>query len=351
MAAGSRERVLIVGCGGIGGVLGARLSAAGADPFIATTNEAVRRALTERGPRVDGVPGPRVPETRVLGSAKDAPAPFDVVLVAVQPTEVEAVCRDLEGRLSESGRVVCLPNGLCEDRIAALLGPERVVGAVVAWGARMPSPGEYLQTSSGGFSVGWLRPGDTRDLTPVTRLLESVGPVTLTDNLRGARFAKLAINCAVSTLGTIGGTKLGELLVRADARRLALDILAEAVQVARAEGTRLEPVISMDLDWFGRHGQTGPLHAAARHAMLLAIGARYRNLRSSMLAAIERGRTPAVDFLNGEVTSRGARLGVPTPVNEAARRVVWEIARSERAPGPAALARVSELAESIEGRG
>jgi 2-dehydropantoate 2-reductase len=72
------------------------------------------------------------------------------------------------------------------------------------------------------------------------------------------------------------------------------------------------------------------LEVAARHGVALGIGTRYRWLRSSMLRAIERGRTPAVDFLNGEVTSRAIGLGIPTPVNAAALDYVWSIARGER---------------------
>ena len=38
-------------------------------------------------------------------------------------------------------------------------------------------------------------------------------------------------------------------------------------------------------------------------------------MRSSMLAAIERGRTPAIDFLNGEVVDRARERGIEVPVN------------------------------------
>ena len=61
----------------------------------------------------------------------------------------------------------------------------------------------------------------------------------------------------------------------------------------------------------------------------LAVGARYRRLRSSMLAAIERGREPAVEFLNGEVIVRAERHGIEVPVNRAARDRVWKIARRQ----------------------
>jgi 2-dehydropantoate 2-reductase len=52
-----------------------------------------------------------------------------------------------------------------------------------------------------------------------------------------------------------------------------------------------------------------------------------------MLAAIERGRPPAVDFLNGEIIDRAERLGIPAPINRAARDLVWAIARGEKRPG------------------
>ena len=43
--------------------------------------------------------------------------------------------------LASDGQVVVLQNGLCEDRIAAIVGAERVIGGIVAWGAAMPEPG------------------------------------------------------------------------------------------------------------------------------------------------------------------------------------------------------------------
>jgi 2-dehydropantoate 2-reductase len=57
-----------------------------------------------------------------------------------------------------------------------------------------------------------------------------------------------------------------------------------------------------------------------------------------MLAAIERGRPPAVDFLNGEVVERGERHGIATPVSRAARDCVWQIARREQASSLVTLA-------------
>jgi 2-dehydropantoate 2-reductase len=235
--------------------------------------------------------------------------------------------------------------------LAGQVGVERVVGAVVAWGASMVEPGVYERTSPGGFSVGVLPGGDDSRLRELAELLEAVGPVSITENLSGVRWSKLAINCAVSTLGTLGGERLGSLLRLRFVRRLALEIVTEVVEVAASEGIRLEKVAgTVDLDWLSlaaeeRHKPSVAL--ATKHALLLAVGARYRRMRSSMLAALERGREPAVDFLNGEVVERAGRHGLAVPVNSRARELVWAVARGEKASSRRLLGELFDSTRSV----
>jgi 2-dehydropantoate 2-reductase len=111
--------------------------------------------------------------------------------------------------------------------------------------------------------------------------------------------------------------------------------MTEAVAVAHAEGVRLEKVAgTLDLDWIALTDADRAARASAsltaKHALLVAVGLRYRRMRSSMLAAIERGRTPAIDFLNGEVVTRGRSRDVPTPANARIVANVWEIANGRQ---------------------
>jgi 2-dehydropantoate 2-reductase len=287
------------------------------------------------------------PAAGVFAAPSDAVGPYDYVLIATQPPQVEDAARQALPLLADTGCMVCFQNGLCEVRVAAIAGAERVIGAIVAWGASMPEPGVYDRTSSGGLTFGRLSgPTDGR-VEELARMLAPQFPVGLTANLLGARWSKLAINCAISTLGTIGGDRLGRLIRRRFVRRLALEIMTETVHVARAEGVRLEKVAgTVDLDWLALdeadRARTASLGLAAKHGVLLATGLRYRRLRSSMLSAIERGRAPAVDFLNGEVVARGQQHGIPTPASAAARAEVWRIARGEERPSLAALTRLYE---------
>jgi 2-dehydropantoate 2-reductase len=347
--ASNGPRVLVVGAGGIGGITAGSLAEAGADVTVVSTNAAIREAIAEHGVRIRDAGE----ERRIYAKVVAAPEPgarYDVIVLATQPPQVEAAAATALPHLADDGDLLVLQNGLCEERIEALLardGARRgrgVVGAIVAWGASMLEPGIYDRTAAGGFTLGRfdeprrVADGGTTDprLQQIAALLESVGATTITDNLRGARWSKLAINCAISSIQTIGGDRLGPLVAVRRYRRLAIDLMTETVEVARAEHVRLEKVSgTLDLEWMAlteaEKVARGSAGLAAKHALLYAVGLRYRRMRSSMLAAIERGRVPAVDFLNGEVVSRADRFGIAAPVNRRARELVWSIARGETA--------------------
>lgn len=343
-------RVLLVGGGGLGGVMAARLAPV-ADVTLVSTNASIRQAIEAAGvvAEVDGRPVRGAPTVVAEPPTGEG---FHLAILATQPPSVEAAARATAPALAEGARVLVVQNGLCEERVAAVLGAERVIGGVVAWGATMDAPGRYRQTARGGFTLGRLgddAPATDPGLMTMAALLRTAFPVRLTANLRGVRFSKLALNAAISSIGTIAGEALGPLVAEARYRQLALEVMTEAVQVALASGVRLERVAgTLDLGWIAltEPGRRRGLPLAARHALLRAVGMRYRAMRSSMLAAIERGRPPAVDFLNGELVERGRATGVPTPVNAAIVETVWAIARGERRSSRATLDAVAELARA-----
>ncbi|MBW2463386.1 MAG: 2-dehydropantoate 2-reductase, partial [Deltaproteobacteria bacterium] len=311
-----------------------------ADVVALSSNAAITQAVRDRGFRLRGRDQARTVEGRVVSDLTESEAPFRYVILATQPAQVEAAAREALPFLEADGQMVALQNGLPEARVAEVAGHDRVVGAILAFGASMPEPGVYERTSAGGITLGRVepRPGSDPDLEALSLLFECIGPTEIAKNFRGARWSKLAINCMISTLGTLAGLRLGEYIRSTKGRYLAFEIITEAVEVARAAGVDLEKVSgTLDLEWLAltdaeRRGER-PATMAAKHAMLLAVGARYRRLRSSMLAAIERGREPAVDFLNGEVVTRGEALGIPTPVNARAVEMVHDLAAGRRETG------------------
>jgi 2-dehydropantoate 2-reductase len=340
-------RVLVVGCGGIGGIVAAKLTRAGLDVTPVTGNAEIAAAIAQQGYVVTDLDG-----ARVVVPASGTPSvhaeggPYDLCLLVTKATTMaDALGRALP-HLSPSAPVVCMQNGLPEEIAAAVVGAARVVGCVVGWGGSMNAPGDYVRTSKGGLQLGGPRAEE------VAAVLQAIGdPAEVSSDLRGVRWSKLAINCATSTVGAVAGARLGSLLAQRFVRRLVLEIWTEVAAVARAEGVKMAPVGgTLDIDRMAltpseRRLVLGSPALAWKHSILLAVGMKYRRMRSSMLIALERGRRPEIDFLNGEVVRRGTLHGIPTPVNARLCRAVDDIAAGRETSSGDHLRRVfDELA-------
>ncbi len=127
-------RLLVVGSGGIGGVVAAHLFEQGHDVTALTTNQLIADAINAGGFRVRGEGSPGVVRGRAVTSIPKSAAPFDYILLATQPPQVEEAARSVLPHLALNGAMVCFQNGLCEERIAAIAGSDRTLGAIVAWG-------------------------------------------------------------------------------------------------------------------------------------------------------------------------------------------------------------------------
>ena len=345
-------RIAVIGTGGVGGVLAACMTRAGGVVTPIARDAAVRAALADDGYRVtdrDGKPwrvavSSTPASTLAEAQARDA-RPIEAIVVTTQAPALEPVLREAAALIAPGTTVLVCQNGLPEARAKIAVPQARVLGCVVGWGASMVAPGVFARTSNGGLQLGdpdgvTARGGLVDALLP---LLAATGPAVLVENFAGVRWSKLAINSVTSTVGAIGGAALGRLLLHARVRRLALQIFTEVEAVARASGVLLAPVggtldiSSVTLTDAERRARLLRPSLLGKHLLLLAVGMKFRKMRSSMLYALERGRPPEIDFLNGELVRRGEALGVPTPVNRALVERVREIEAGRARSSIAAL--------------
>jgi 2-dehydropantoate 2-reductase len=342
-------RLLLMGCGAVGGVVAGSLLRAGHDLALVTHNEEITGAINTAGLQVTTPGGawivPAIAHTRL----EEVEGAFDAAYLAMKATGVEQAAAEVAGRLSPGGYVVTLQNGVVEDRVAGILGQERVVGALVGWGATMHAPGIYEMTSRGELVVGELDGRRTPRVQRLKAVLDAAAPTTVSANIYGVLWSKLAINCATSAPGAVSGQILGEILRRGDMRRLGLAIIGEVIDVAQASGIILEPVGgTLDLERLylppeRRNGDFGP-DLVIKHAIMLLVGLKFRKLKSSMLQSLERGRQPEIDTKNGYVVDRGREVGIPTPVNGALVAMVRQIVAGTRPITPENLTELATQA-------
>ena len=97
----SGHRILLMGCGAVGGVIAAGLLSAEHDVSIVTGNQDITQAVESRGLRVTTPERQRTVSTTVHNRLDELSGHFDAIYLAMKATEVEQAARDAAER---SGR-------------------------------------------------------------------------------------------------------------------------------------------------------------------------------------------------------------------------------------------------------
>lgn len=261
--------------------------------------------------------------------------PFDLIILATKAQDALAAASALPMMLAADGAILPIQNGFVPQMIADRLADVRVVGSLSNLGANMKAPGVYEQRNAGHLLIGELAGGASER---TERIAWALGPgveIRVTQNLRGAVWSKLILNCSVTTLGAIAGLTMRRFLALPGGRDLFIRTYDEALSVALASGDRPERMVVEPVPpgWNGRS-----MPNPAFEAWLGGILGFYGDIKASMLQDFEQGKTTEIDFINGHVVAMSHRLGVPTPVNTAITATVHAITRGEVVPGPALLA-------------
>jgi 2-dehydropantoate 2-reductase len=332
-------RIGVIGLGAIGGVLAARLlRSRRPDETIALAAGSTRAvdAIRHGGLRVRG--DAAVPAPELLGAnLSPGAAPYDLILLCTRTDATDAALTAAVPLLADDGALVCVQNGLPEERAAVRVGSKRTLGAVIGWSASSDAYGDYVITGGGKFILGAVD-GSMGKVMPVKAVLERAFPVRATSNLRGARWTKLAFNCALSTLCAVSGLDFGSLAARGAARRLALHVVGEVIAVADKRGVKLEKVVGLHPRWF----VPGAKPAALQHALIWLAARRRPRQRSGMLQRLLAGRPAGqIDDLNGAVVNAAREVRLEAPLNAQLCDLVHAIERGEEKVGAHQLERLA----------
>ena len=313
-------RIGVVGAGAIGCVVGGLLTRAGHDVTLIDQWPEHVEALKRQGLRLSGTCGDHViPVTALhLHELQRVVKPFDAVFVAVKSYDTEwATAMGVAHLVRPHGVVVDFQNGINDERVAAVAGRERTLGCVILIAAGMYEPGHAMRTDAGsaGFKIGEHDGRDTPRARALAEALSVVAPTTVTPNLWGERWSKLAINCMANPIAGLSGLGTAELRVEKGPRRLAVYLGAEVIGVGRARGYEVEPIWGIAaqrfVDAVGGRGLDEVEADISRDAKSRSGG------RPSLLQDVMRRRRTEIEYLNGHVVNEGRRVGVPTPINEA----------------------------------
>jgi 2-dehydropantoate 2-reductase len=312
-------RVLVVGGGAIGGITAALMAA---DVVVLDAN--AEHAAGMRAPGLVINDEPPIP-LDVAERVDQLDGSFDFALIAVKSPLHDTVLPPLVER-GGIGTFVSMGNGLIQDHMEDLVGAGNLLACIVEWGGSNVGPGHLVRDSLGGYMVGELDGSLSERARVLATCLEPVGPVRVTDNVRGMIWSKLLINSTFTGLSAVSGLRYGGVAERG--RDAVFALWAEGVAVADAQGLSLERV----------HVDPHRFDDAALTEYMAGSG----NVRPSMLQDLDAGRLTEVDVVNGGVAAKGRELGIPTPCNDRVVELVHSMERGERTPEPRWIDYVSE---------
>jgi 2-dehydropantoate 2-reductase len=303
MHADRAMRIAVMGAGAIGGYLGARLAAAGAEvAFVARGPHLA--AIRERGLEVRSPLG----DVRVdAATATDDPAAVgevDAVLLATKLYDVAPAARAIAPMVGADTAVVCLQNGVDATGIAARsYGRDRVVGGVVLINAEITAPGVVRHNALNRFTVGELDGRPSARLERLVALATRAGiEAAMSRDIRLEIWRKFLLLAPMSALSAMTGVELARIREQAETWQLAEQGMREVVAVANAEGVDLtEQDVQRTLAFVQGMSPTW---------------------RASLAVDLRQGRRLEVDWLSGAVCRLGQAAGIPTPFHRVALGVL-----------------------------
>lgn len=293
-------RIAIMGTGGTGGYFGARLARAGYHvTFIA--RGAHLKAMQTTGLRVTGVEEFHLPEVRVVENP-DGLAPVDVVLFAVKAYDTDGAAELIRPIVGPDTMIVPIQNGIDSyDRLGAIHGHDRVIGALCRISVEIAAPGT-IQLNSQFREIIMGEPegrGESIRIREFANALDEAGmQVSISTDIQVDLWKKFTFITAMSGVCGAARAPIGPIREVPEAFELYRRIAEEVVAVAAAEGIFLAP------------GFADRLFDSARTLP--------GTMKASLLVDLERGRRTEVETLQGAVVRMGRKHGIATPVTEVA---------------------------------
>ena len=330
-------RFLVIGAGAIGGTTAAFMTMAGYDVTVLCRREALARTLRDRGMRISGVRGELDVPLRAVCGAENLEGSFDCCIVSTKAYDTIDAVRSALPHLTEEGLVLVLQNGICVDELLEAAGERRSACGVTSFSSTMISPDHMELTGEGAFQIGMAAGFEDARLELVRQAMSAMVPTEIKTPILAYMYSKLVINSGITCGGALTGQLLGQMLKSAASRRFFISLVYEDMALAEKMGIRVPP-FGGKLDYYKFIAGSGRLDAFRRHAMLFAVGLKYRKLKSSSLTSLERGKPTEVEVLNGWISRKGREYGVPTPVNDRLVELIRQIEAGQRESAPENIA-------------
>lgn len=320
-------RLLIVGAGAIGSLVGYRLACAGHDVTLVGRPayvDAVRErglGLEENGQRAYTKDAQAV--THVAGSC-------DLIIFTMKAYDTAVAAAQVQPLAQQGVPILVLQNGVGgEERLARVLGQATVFSAIITLVTEVLEPGLVrLSTSQGG--VGLAPTAPRQSVNSLAEAFQGAGfKVAVYPHYRAMKWSKLLLNILGNASPAILGLSPGQ--VFADRRLFTLERTAfrEARAVMRALGLRPVSLPGYPVPLLAWGISSLPEWLLRPIFQRTIVRSRGGKLPSLYLDLVRQRKNSEVEFLNGAVVKQAREMGMRVPANEVLYSTLMGIVRGE----------------------
>lgn len=324
------EPIVVFATGSIGSVVSAALVRAGFDVLSVDPWEDHLKVIRENGLRLREATGEwnnvqlRVVSVEEFANARPV---VEIALLCCKSYDTESYLDLLLPSLTADGWVVSLQNAMNEPQIAARVGANRTVGAIVILDGEIDGPGIVRKVRADARVVAglWdrkapaLRVQQTRTRIDET-LGKSINGIRWSDNIAGEVATKVVRNSLVNGLSVVTDRVLSEIFYDEDLRGVAMGIGQESARILTADGYELVKGVlyGFTTEEFirGKRADGRTLSEAFQIEYPITEPA-----QPSMLQDARVGRPLEIDHLNGWIANRADALGIAAPYNKSVVRL------------------------------
>ncbi|MFQ5682525.1 MAG: ketopantoate reductase family protein [Candidatus Binatia bacterium] len=317
-------RMIVMGTGPIGGIIGGRLARAGHDITFVDVDKEHIVAIRENGLQVDVPDRPFNVKIPII-FPEHIQGTFDIAFIAVRSNFTVETLETVTPHLSDNGLLVSLQNGINPPLLEQKVGPDRTVGVAIRMGSRRTAPGHLYTASRGHLYVGHIHGKTTPQLKKLHEVLDTVIPSEISDNILGVLWSKLTYTC-LGYFGSLADAALATSCTTEKNRRVLVEFFGEVVAVGQAVGARFIPLAEYNPP------DLHPSHPFEKRLAILNKMAKSWNVddRKGPLRQMQRGVVTEVDYTLAHVVSEGTKLNIPTPLCRKVLDMIHELEAGKR---------------------
>ena len=313
-------KIVVLGAGALGTVLGAHLARAGEDVvLIARGNRAAY--LQEHGATLAGLADFTVPVTVVTDPQHVQEA--DTLIVTVKTYDTASALASVSHM--QTGNVLSIQNGVLKDeQLARAFGWEKVVGAMAVFSAEVLPTGTVRFTLNNGFYLGELPQGTSERVETLATMLDRAGIQSrVTPHIQSFEWSKYVAFVCLMAPAVLVRAETYKLLQDRYVASVVADLLHETARLAAARNIALEDTAALPIQALSRQSHADTL------TRLLQVGdqfaARAPSHKISTLQDLEQGKRLEVEEILGYAVQQGEELGVRTPTIGTCYRLIMGI--------------------------